>query len=314
MQEPRMALSAFFPDNLTIIGITKDCFLERERLVIHLALSSDTATCPKCCTVSDQLHSTRIKTAQDLPLMNYSVKIKLQTRRFSCANPDCQQSIFIERTEPFIGFYDRMTKRCQDFVLQLAINSSCESAASICAYLGIKISPDTLLNMLKKKAKTIETSVGEIIGIDDWAYRRSTRYGTIICDLKSHRIVDVIEGRTSDDLANWLKEHPHITMVSRDRATSYAHAVEEVLPNAIQIADRFHITKNLLDALKKTMKAYFPQQIEIEDEIQKPIEHAAESEMINQPKKKRGRKSTKKRRKIPTDYSNTETKSARGQI
>jgi transposase len=246
--------------------------------------------------------------------MNYSVKIKLQTRRFSCANPDCQQSIFIERTEPFIGFYDRMTKRCQDFVLQLAINSSCESAASICAYLGIKISPDTLLNMLKKKAKTIETSVGEIIGIDDWAYRRSTRYGTIICDLKSHRIVDVIEGRTSDDLANWLKEHPHITMVSRDRATSYAHAVEEVLPNAIQIADRFHITKNLLDALKKTMKAYFPQQIEIEDEIQKPIEHAAESEMINQPKKKRGRKSTKKRRKIPTDYSNTETKSARGQI
>jgi transposase len=82
MQEPRMALSAFFPDNLTIIGITKDCFLERERLVIHLALSSDTAICPKCCTVSVQLHSTRIKTAQDLPLMNYGVKIKLQTRRF----------------------------------------------------------------------------------------------------------------------------------------------------------------------------------------------------------------------------------------
>ena len=221
MQEPRMQLSAFYPENLTISSISKDRFQDRERLVIGLAQASHTGPCPKCGTVSDQLHSTRTKSAQDLPIINCSVMIKLQTRRFFCTNPDCQQNIFIERTQPFIGYYNRMTKRCQDFVLQLATNISCESAAAVCAYLGITVSPDTLLNLIKRRGQSIDMEVGEIVGIDDWAYRRGTRYGTIICDLKSHRVLDVIEGRSSEDLERWLKEHPNITMISRDRASAY---------------------------------------------------------------------------------------------
>ena len=82
MQEPRVQLSAFFPESLAIISISKDRFPDRERLVINLAQASHTAPCPMCGTVSDQLHSSRTKSAQDLPIMNCSVLIKLQTRRF----------------------------------------------------------------------------------------------------------------------------------------------------------------------------------------------------------------------------------------
>lgn len=210
-----------------------------------------------------------------------------------------------------------MTKRCQDFVLQLATNISCESAAAVCAYLGITVSPDTLLNLIKRRGQSIDMEVGEIVGIDDWAYRRGTRYGTIICDLKSHRVLDVIEGRSSEDLERWLKEHPNITMISRDRASAYAHAADVALPDAIQIADRFHITKNLLDALKKTIKSYFPHQIEIENEIQIPIDQlspASISEKISSPKKKRGGKRTKKRRKTSADHPNPGVKSKGRQV
>jgi len=76
-------------------------------------------------------------------------------------------------------------------------------------------------------------------------------------------VLDILAGRDRETFENWLKAHPHIEMVSRDRASSYSSAVRNALPKAIQIADRFHITKNLLDVLKETMKSLMPQVIEV---------------------------------------------------
>jgi transposase len=148
-------------------------------------------------------------------------------------------------------------------MLKVATLVNCESASKILGYQGIKVSGDTLLNMVKAKGETCQPKVGTKIGVDDWAYRKGQKYGTIICDLDTHEIVEVLEGRDGEILEKWLRGHPDIKIVSRDRASAYAKAVTDVLPEAVQIADRFHITKNLLDALKDTMKSFMPEVIEI---------------------------------------------------
>jgi transposase len=147
--------------------------------------------------------------------------------------------------------------------------------------------------MLKTAGMNYESKVGSKIGVDDWAYRKGQTYGTLICDLETHKVIDVLMGRDSETLENWLKGHPHIEIVSRDRASSYSSAVRSALPTAIQIADRFHITQNLLDALKETMKSFMPQVMEI------PIEPEPEPEeiIVKQRLKKTAKPSNVKPRK-----------------
>jgi len=160
-------------------------------------------------------------------------------------------------------------------MLTVAIHVSCEAAVKILAYQGIRVSGDTLLNMLKTAGNEYKSEVGKKIGIDDWAYRRGQTYGTIICDLETHDIIDVLKGRDGDTLEKWLRGHSEIEVVSRDRSSTYSSAVTKVLPEAIQIADRFHITKNLLDALKESMKSFMPEVIEVpKDEIIEPVAHS----------------------------------------
>jgi transposase len=157
-------------------------------------------------------------------------------------------------------------------MLKAASSGSCEAAVKILMYQGIRVCGDTLLNMVKKAGKEYKCEAGKNIGIDDWAYRRGREYGTLICDLDTHKIIEVLEGRDSATVKKWLANHPDIEIVSRDRSSEYATAVQAVLPEAVQIADRFHITKNLLDALNETLKGFMPEVIKI------PVESAEETQ------------------------------------
>ena len=147
--------------------------------------------------------------------------------------------------------------------VEVATLTSCEASAKILRYQGIDVSGDTLLRMLKSAGEAYQMKVGTKIGVDDWAYRKGHEYGTIICDLETHEIIDVLKGRDKETFENWLKGHPDIEIVTRDRASSYASAVKSVLPKAVQIADRFHITQNLLEALDNTIKALIPEVVKI---------------------------------------------------
>jgi hypothetical protein len=199
-------------------------------------------------------------------------------QRYFCDNEECEVDIFTEGNS-FVGPYFHFTERCRAYMLQVAALVSCESAAKILAYQGVRVSGDTLLNMLKAAGEGYQAEVGRKIGVDDWAYRKGQKYGTLICDLETHEIIDVLEGRDKETFEKWLSGHPEIEIVSRDRASAYASAVNDVLPEAVQIADRFHITKNLLEALEHTMKTFMPEVVEIpNDEAAQPS--AAESEQL----------------------------------
>jgi len=260
-------VEGFFPETYRILGIRE----KTEGYEFNLLSTSSSACCPQCGLSNSRAHSFQERSARDLPILGKPVLLEIIQKRYFCDNKNCETDIFTERNG-IINHYSQFTTRCREYMLAVAVHVSCEAAVKILAYQGIRVSGDTLLNMLKAAGNDYKSEIGKKIGIDDWAFRRGQTYGTIICDLETHDIIDVLKGRDAETLEKWLGGHQDIDMVSRDRASAYASAVSNVLPEAVQIADRFHITKNLLEALKETMKSFMPEVIEVpNDEAVEPV-------------------------------------------
>lgn len=146
----------------------------------------------------------------------------------------------------------------------IALNTSCEVASMICKYMGIPISGDTIIRILLK-SMGIQPQCSEIVGVDDWAYKRRDNYGTLIYDAQTHKPIALLDGRDGGELKKWLEQNKHVKTVTRDRAGSYAKAIKDVLPNAIQVADRFHLYQNLLQAIKDAIGGLLPEKVEIKN-------------------------------------------------
>lgn len=255
-----------YPDIYTV----KQKNIEGKGYIFELLSVSHSAVCPVCGAESFRAHSYQDRTIRDLPILGEPVTLLMSQRRYFCGNEECKVDIFTERND-FVSPYFQFTERCRKYMLKVAALVSCEAASKILAYQGIKVSGDTLINMLKVAGKAPQNKTVRKIGVDDWAYRKGQKYGTLICDLETHEIIDVLEGRDKETFEKWLLAHPDIELVSRDRASAYASAVNTVLPEAIQITDRFHITKNLLEALDYTMKTFMPEIVEVPgDEASEP--------------------------------------------
>ena len=130
--------------------------------------------------------------------------------------------------------------------------------------MNITISPDSVIRLLIRRYETQSEQVcSSTIGVDDFAFAKRKTYGTIIVDEKTHRPVAVLEGRDKDTLKNWLEHNKHVKAVTRDRASAYASAIEENLPAAMQIADRFHLHQNLLEAVRGALTGSVPATVKI---------------------------------------------------
>lgn len=123
--------------------------------------------------------------------------------------------------------------------------------------MGVPISDTTILRQLKREiSSTAQISEVRVLGIDDWSWRRSSRYGTIMVDLEKRSVVDILDDRSVESVKAWLQERPSIEVVSRDRCGLYAQAAREGAPQARQVADRFHLVQNLRAAIKAQMSLY----------------------------------------------------------
>lgn len=127
-----------------------------------------------------------------------------------------------------------------------------EAGARLAGKLGITVSPDTLLRRLRQATRK-ETPAPCIIGVDDFALRRGQRYGTIIVDLERRCPIDLLPDREAETLSKWLKAHPSVEIVSRDRSPAYALGINEGAPQAVQVADRWHLLKNVREALERLL-------------------------------------------------------------
>lgn len=210
--------------------------------------------CPRCSSPSSRVHSVYTRVLRDLPVGAYSIKIHLKVRKFYCRNPACATKIFSEQPGNEVVPYARNTLRTQRLLEKvLAETSSCKGA-KLTKYLGISVSPSTALRILR--AIPLE-NVGLItkLGIDDWAFRKGISYGTILVNMDTGKVVDILSGRDGKELKQWLRAHPEIESVCRDRSSAYAAAVREVIPAARQVADRFHLLRNLSDAVYEVIRS-----------------------------------------------------------
>jgi len=221
-------------------------------LTVHAEVAPTSARCSLWGHRSPKIHSRYIRTIADLPWRNVRVTLKIRARRFFCANRRCERAIFCERL-PEVAPYSRKTDRLEETLLLIAFEMGGEAGSRLAHELGLSVSADALLERLRG-APSPKTDGVRVLGIDDWAKKKGHSYGTILVDLEKHRVVDLLPDRTAQTLEKWLKGHPGIEVVSRDRYQPYIDGISRGAPEALQVADRFHLTKNLTDALERLLE------------------------------------------------------------
>jgi transposase len=239
------------PNHLVIpesLAITALEFTE-ERIVIHARVASATACCPSCSTPSHRVHSHYTRTLADLPWAGLPVSFQVVVRRFRCPEPDCSQRIFAERLGEVAHVYARRTARQHEVLLTIAYAIGGEAGARLAWTLACGVSADTLLRVIRQAPERI-VDPPAILGVDDWAWRKGHRYGTILVDLERHRVIDLLPERSAASFAIWLREYSGIRVISRDRGNDYIHGAGTGAPDAVQVADRFHLLMNLSDAVE----------------------------------------------------------------
>ena len=230
-------------------------FLDVENLTVHLATIAPTAACPLCGYDSPRVHSRYTRRLDDLPCLGRCVRIQVAARRFVCPRSDCPRRIFVERLPGFATPWARTTDRLRQTQTDIGSSLGGEAGARLAARMAITTSPDTLLRRVKRR-KNGPAKPPRTVGIDDWAWCKGQRYGTIVVDLERSTVIDLLPDRDADTVAAWLKVHPGIEVVSRDRSATYAEAATEGASQAVQVADRWHLLKNLREAVERVLERH----------------------------------------------------------
>jgi transposase len=205
--------------------------------------------CPLCCRAARRVHSCYTRQVADLPCAGQSIRLLIQVRKYFCEESTCPRKIFAERLAPFVDPFARVTKRLCQIVQIIGLATGGRLGVRVTDRLGIRTSRQTILRLIM----ALPTGpVGQVpqIGIDDFSFRRGRKFGTIIVDLQTHRVLDLLADRTAETATAWMTTHRELELVSRDRGGDYAAAARKAAPQATQTADRFHLYKNLGEALE----------------------------------------------------------------
>ena len=248
-------LDLLLPD---LTGLQLSNFAANPQLItLELTSNSAVAYCPLCKQPTRQIHSRYLRQVEDLPWKSIPVLLKLKLRRFWCLNGLCLRKIFVERLSPAINAYARRTTALIHRITDLAFELGGQAAAFICSKLAMAASASTLIRYIRQAPEGVQqTPLLKNIGVDDWAIRRGQTYGTIIVDLDRHRPVALLPDRTKETLVKWLEQHPEVEVISRDRASAYSQAADLAAPQAIQVADKFHLLQNLSEKVMRVLQGH----------------------------------------------------------
>jgi transposase len=251
----RFSFASLIPLGLEVASVDDG----ESTLVVTARSNAATASCPLCGVASHRVQSHYVRQPSDLPCAGRRVRLRLLVRRFRCGAPDCLRQVFAERFDAAVlAERARRTGRLEEIVHHLGLAMGGRPGAGFAQRLMLPVSNDTLLRVVRRRALP-RTEPLAVVGIDDWAFRRNHRYGTIICDLERRGVVALLPDREQATAEAWLRQHSEISIVSRDRGGGYGEAVARALPNAIQVADRWHLMENasaaFLEAVRLSMRA-----------------------------------------------------------
>jgi transposase len=247
--------------------------ITQDGVVVDIETTSPRACCPLCSEVTSSIHCHYRRVLRDVPCAGRQVQLRLCVRKFSCRNPYCSRKVFAERLPDFVEPWARMTVRYDQQITSIGLATSGKAGRRLAARLGIRTSRQTILRRIMDLP---DLSAGSIIflGLDDFSFRRGCHFGTILVNLESRRVVDLLPDRKAETSAAWMRQHPDLMAVSRDRGGEYAAAATTGAPQALQCADRFHLLKNLGEALEDLLARHLStsrkRQVEVTLEEQTP--------------------------------------------
>jgi transposase len=226
--------------------------VDEEQTTFTLRPKGRYSKCPVCNRRSGSLHSHYTRTLMDLPICGIQLRLALVVRRFRCHRRKCSRAIFCERLTTLAPAYARSTHDKQHSTQEIGLALGGNPGARLAAVLNEPASASTVLRRIHAVEQPAVGRV-RVLGVDDWAFLKGKLYGTILCDLEFHRAIDLLSDRSAESLARWLAGHPEIEIISRDRGGIYAQGAAAGAPQAQQVADRFHLLKNMADALRKVL-------------------------------------------------------------
>lgn len=223
---------------------------EKDLLTIYASTVSPVAVCPLCEQPSHRVHGYYSRTLADLPWCGMPVRLRVRVRKFFCDEPSCERQVFAERLTDVARVYARGTDRRREALEWIAFALGGEAGARLARELGLLVSPDTLLNRVRCALHSENEDV-RVLGLDDFGFRKGNVPGTILVDLERHRIVDLFEGHSAEGIAQWLRQHPGVEVVGRDRSPVSRQGINAGAPEAKHVADRWHLLHSLAQLLEE---------------------------------------------------------------
>jgi transposase len=238
------------PDILILDNIEREA--DRFRLRVHV---EQEPACPVCGDVSTSRHSSYCRCLQDFPWQGTSVQLWATVGRFRCRNSSCPRKVFCERLPRVARAHGRQTERASEIVRLIGYVAGGLPGQRLLARLSIATSDDTVLRRVRQEAmRELPGRPIRNLGVDDWAWRKGQEYGTILVDVDFRHVVDLLPDRAADSFSEWLRHHPEIMTVSRDRSGLYAEGATLGAPQAQQVADRFHLMLNLSATMERVLE------------------------------------------------------------